>query len=1204
MNKSVLLTFLFLLMLTTAKSSFISTWVVEQGDLSITIPTTGVGYDFVVDWGDGTTLQRLVDGDSFAHVYASAGTYTVAITGSFPRIFFNNSSDRLKIRTIEQWGAIVWESMAGAFQGCSRLQLNATDAPDLSRVTDLSSMFENCSVLNADVSGWDVSNVENLNGMFYYATSFNNGDAGNNGSKPLGWGIKTSNVQNMEALFYGTASFNQDISDWDVSSVTTMANMFTNAVIYNNGDVGNNGNKPLRWGNRTAQVQEMDALFFGAGDFNQDISDWDLGSVVRMTNMFSGATSFNNGDVGNNGSKPLAWGTKTAQVQYMNGMFYRAASFNQDISSWDVRNVTGMVNMFFGATSYNNGDVANNESKPLNWGEHTQKVLIMTSMFEEATSFNQDISSWKITGLTNAAGMFKGAKLSIANYDALLISWERQLIAGEAGENIRFHGGESQYCLGKEARANLVEKGWGDGILGGDFDDHTEPTTGIVDGGTLIDDNLSFETDAYVCQGKDLTFELLQSQPNTEYQLYNKADNMAVGSPIRGTGSAVLFTVTPASTITYYVVATNLVPGGCEKRLQDEFTANVTESEGGTLSGSTEVCTGASGKIPLVLSEHKGTIVRWESSVDDFVTVVQLPVTSTNMEVENLTETTSYRAVVQNGNCDETYSSIATIEVQTPAEGGTLSGGTTVCAEGDNSTTLSLSGHKGTIVRWESSVDNFAANTTPITNTTTSLMIENLTETTSYRAVVSEALCGEVFSSEATIVASPLSEGGVVSSDAMVCRGDNRTVLSLSGQLGDVVRWESSTDGFATVLELPVTDTSIEIENLTETTSFRAVVQSGACDEASSSSATIIVQAPAEGGALWGGTTVCAAGGNSTTLSLSGHKGTIVRWESSTDNFTTLAVPIAHTSTNLTIKDLVETTSYRVVLSENLCGEAFSSEVTIEVSPPSAGGILSSDATVCSGNNSTLLALSGHTGDVVRWESSPDDFKTIVEISNTTTNMTVTDLEATTFYRAVVQSGGCDEAFSSAVKVTVNPSSIVMPEIIPTVDVCPGEDAVFIIKGTPGDLILYTSSIEVDTKKITIGSEGEEEIVYSGRHEDIVLEIEAVVNSYGCETILSISAGVYRKDCSDGIKQVNLFSPNNDKINDLFELEGLEYYPDNELKVYNRWGALVYEKKNYTNDWDGYSNITEEQLSGGVYFYVLKINVGDRIFTNYLHLIY
>jgi len=77
----------------------------------------------------------------------------------------------------------------------------------------------------------------------------------------------------------------------------------------------------------------------------------------------------------------------------------------------------------------------------------------------------------------------------------------------------------------------------------------------------------------------------------------------------------------------------------------------------------------------------------------------------------------------------------------------------------------------------------------------------------------------------------------------------------------------------------------------------------------------------------------------------------------------------------------------------------------------------------------------------------------------------------------------------------------------------------------------------------------------------------------------------------------NEFTPNNDGSNDLFRIDCIETYPNNELKVFNRYGSLVYSRQHYENDWDGTANVSGvvnrgDMLPTGTYFYVITIGDG------------
>ena len=92
-----------------------------------------------------------------------------------------------------------------------------------------------------------------------------------------------------------------DISDWDVSKVTNMRD-----------------------------------LFKGAKGFNEDLSNWDTSSVTDMGGMFHGASSFN--------TDLSRW--DTSNVEYMGEMFKKASSFSSDLSTWDVANVDTVAYIF------------------------------------------------------------------------------------------------------------------------------------------------------------------------------------------------------------------------------------------------------------------------------------------------------------------------------------------------------------------------------------------------------------------------------------------------------------------------------------------------------------------------------------------------------------------------------------------------------------------------------------------------------------------------------------------------------------------------------------------------------------------------------------------------------------------------------------------------------------------------------------------
>ena len=76
----------------------------------------------------------------------------------------------------------------------------------------------------------------------------------------------------------------------------------------------------------------------------------------------------------------------------------------------------------------------------------------------------------------------------------------------------------------------------------------------------------------------------------------------------------------------------------------------------------------------------------------------------------------------------------------------------------------------------------------------------------------------------------------------------------------------------------------------------------------------------------------------------------------------------------------------------------------------------------------------------------------------------------------------------------------------------------------------------------------------------------------------------------DVLSANQILTPNGDAINDTFIILGINFYPENKLTIYNRWGNVVYHKNNYQNEWDGNSNVSKigaNSLPVGTYYYLI-----------------
>ena len=428
-------------------------------------------YDFYVDWGSaevaGDNITSATDSNK-KHEYTTAGNYTISITGGLSGWFFNDHT-RLKYKSTRDWSALTlldynstayisiynrrnWNLGLPAFMYSVNYtgNGNAIGSPNVV-TTDLSYIFSQCFNLSADgLNNWDVSNVSDMQGMFLESRVFNEyiGD----------W--DTSSARFMNDMFATLSdgrstlmSYNKDLDNWNVSNVEDISNMFYGATGFDNG-----GQFMTSW--RPRSCTDMSGMFRSAHAFNKTINAWgpSLSGVTLFKDMFRNAYTFN---------RALdTWDVSSAIN--LNNMFLEAYDFNQDLNNWDVSNVREFDYMFYHARSFNNGrlpasnplaavddftwDISSGETlrwmftcwdrniaptlgvfnqRLRNWnfenvwsvrnflqgqphfntplnneGITLSNCRDTSSMFQECTSFNQNLDLWDMSNCENMQAMF------------------------------------------------------------------------------------------------------------------------------------------------------------------------------------------------------------------------------------------------------------------------------------------------------------------------------------------------------------------------------------------------------------------------------------------------------------------------------------------------------------------------------------------------------------------------------------------------------------------------------------------------------------------------------------------------------------------------------------------------------------------------------------------------------------------------------
>lgn len=292
---------------------------------------------------------------------------------------------------------------------------------------------------------------------------------------------------------------------------------------------------------------------------------------------------------------------------------------------------------------------------------------------------------------------------------------------------------------------------------------------------------------------------------------------------------------------------------------------------------------------------------------------------------------------------------------------------------------------------------------------------------------------------------------------------------------------------------------------------------------------------------------------------LSSSEGVVI---CSSINGTTLSVNQAYNSylwgdgsTNPTLF-VTESGEYDVwVTDANGCEDSASISIEfIEFNLQAVGG-----NTVCSGSVITLVASGG---DVYAWST------------NEFTNTIVVGPTQPTTYTVTIYKGACHETLSITINVTDLPE-ITLPNVV---YVMPGE--IKYIYG-PADFDTYSWAPAENVTATSGPGTG-----YVGV-EDGYITLTATSNSLGCSMMHTTYFKIIELTIPEG------FSPNGDGINDLFVIPEI-YGFQASLKVWNRWGDIVFKSDLYRNEWDGTCKgglcLGSDVVPEGSYFYLLTID--------------
>ncbi|MBC9929142.1 gliding motility-associated C-terminal domain-containing protein [Chitinophaga qingshengii] len=266
----------------------------------------------------------------------------------------------------------------------------------------------------------------------------------------------------------------------------------------------------------------------------------------------------------------------------------------------------------------------------------------------------------------------------------------------------------------------------------------------------------------------------------------------------------------------------------------------------------------------------------------------------------------------------------------------------------------------------------------------------------------------------------------------------------------------------------------------------------------------------------------------------------------------------------ISITDVNEAPTLDAISPVTYCATA--NEIAIPLTNVTAGPETAQTVTVTATNtNNALFSSFALTGNTLGFKFAPG--------ANGTATVTVT----------VKDNGGTANGGTDQVQQTfdISVTSLSAPVITSNKGVLVSKGETVLLTATGGTT--YTWTADMPASIIS----GEHTPVATVRPQQKVVYTVTAANAAGCTAQQSITIEVkddYKVDAT------NIMSPNGDGINDRFVIKNIDSYPNNELKIFDRSGRMIYTKRSYQNEWD--ATLNGRPLEEGTYYYILDFGPG------------
>jgi gliding motility-associated-like protein len=433
---------------------------------------------------------------------------------------------------------------------------------------------------------------------------------------------------------------------------------------------------------------------------------------------------------------------------------------------------------------------------------------------------------------------------------------------------------------------------------------------------------------------------------------------------------------------------------------------------------------------------------------------------------------------------------------------------------------------------------------------------------------------------------------GNLAGNTTVCAGINSSILTLSGNTGNVMEWLASTDNGVSYTNLPVTSTSYTAQNLNATTLFEAVVQNGeGCAADTSLASVITVDQKSVGGLLSpADTAFCVGENNGGILRLTGFTGSVLNWQSSLDSLNWNYFNPVYTDSNYNFGVITASTYYRAIVKNGVCISDTSSvsSVIFYNDPYAQATGEPADTTICYGGTAQLNAIitSGTSYSWTNLVGLTNQGSGIIASTPQIINAQAKP-DISSYYVLSVRNGVCPNQLNDTFHITV----------IPQILVNAGHDTAVVVN-QPLQLQASTNDTSSDTyswSPVTALNNPNisNPVAILGGELDSIRYMVKVTDSYGCYGENSIEVKIFKTP--PDIFVPNAFTPGS-AINNIFKPIPVGISSIVSFRIYNRWGQLVFSTSRIGEGWNGMFGGKPQDTGTFVWMIEGKSYNGDSIF--------